>query len=165
MYSATEQYSSKIISSPTLRCPAGKFNAVLPHERKLIYFNTVWVCVCVPEERLTAAILVWSLQNSRTIAVQGKVQPIFLVLSPKRNCSIGLTLLMSFVFTHTHPHPPPHTHTKTQLAVKHNLQSLSFIPSPRMAAFRIESHHPTGHPVTVAVARTRVKETQCRIPQ
>ena len=34
-----------------------------------------------------------------------------------------------------------------------------------MTTFRTESQHPTGHPVTVAVARTKVKETQCRIPQ
>jgi hypothetical protein len=48
-----------------------------------LFQDCVCVCVYVSEERITAASLVWSSQNCRTNAVQGKVQPIFSVLSPK----------------------------------------------------------------------------------
>ena len=39
-----------------------------------------------------------------------------------------------------------------------NYRAFLLSRSPRMAAFRTESQHPTGHPVTVTVARTRVKK-------
>jgi hypothetical protein len=137
----------------------------VPHERKLIYFKTVSV-----SQRSAVLLRVWFGLYTIAIAVRlrcrEKSKRSFWFSRQRLICSISLTLLSSFFFTHTHTHTYTHAHTHTQLAVKNiYLQSLSFILSPRMAAFRIESQHPTGNPVAVAVARTRAKETQRTIPQ